>query len=264
MYVALAFLLGSLPVVWLKKLPDHHYELILVPLVLMGMFFFKRKLLKQLLFLFLIVIISFALSTMQCAKTLSWELSKKDEDKSVLVVGKIISLVGQTKSSHRFVLKAQSINSKSIKTNILLNWYKATKTVHAGEKWCLLVKLRRPHEVMNSGSSDKEKWYFLHGIRAKGSVINSQYNMKMSNPKFSFLYFRERINAIIEKILNKSNHYGILPALIIGDQSKLTFQEKAVFRNTGTSHLMAISGLHVGLVASFFFLITRYIFQFYP
>jgi ComEC/Rec2-related protein len=51
---------------------------------------------------------------------------------------------------------------------------------------------------------------------------------------------------------------GVLAALLVGTRDALPPETQAVFADLGVSHLLAISGLHVGLVAGFvFFLVAR-------
>ena len=49
---------------------------------------------------------------------------------------------------------------------------------------------------------------------------------------------------------------GVLPALLLGDRSQLDEADNAVFSATGTAHLLAISGMHVGMVAGWGFLLA--------
>lgn len=48
-----------------------------------------------------------------------------------------------------------------------------------------------------------------------------------------------------------TTHGGIIWALISGDKSGISQESKRLMRNTGTSHLLAISGMHIGLLAMF-------------
>ena len=50
---------------------------------------------------------------------------------------------------------------------------------------------------------------------------------------------------------NRRRRPAVLRALLTGDRTGLSEQTKAIFRNTGTTHLLAISGLHVGVAATF-------------
>ncbi len=51
-------------------------------------------------------------------------------------------------------------------------------------------------------------------------------------------------------ILEELNHGGILWALLSGDKSDIDSNTKTVMQETGTSHLLAISGMHIGLVSA--------------
>ena len=48
---------------------------------------------------------------------------------------------------------------------------------------------------------------------------------------------------------------GALKAMILGDKSNLTSEQKQIFKNTGTMHVFAVSGLHVGIIALLLFYI---------
>ncbi|WP_175812344.1 ComEC/Rec2 family competence protein, partial [Burkholderia ambifaria] len=57
---------------------------------------------------------------------------------------------------------------------------------------------------------------------------------------------RERIRAV----LDGAPHAGIVIALAIGAQDDIAELDRQVLRATGTSHLVAISGLHIGMVGA--------------
>jgi competence protein ComEC len=46
-----------------------------------------------------------------------------------------------------------------------------------------------------------------------------------------------------------------MKALVIGDRDGIDKPLREAFNKSGMGHLLAISGLHVGIVASFFFLV---------
>lgn len=260
MYIALPMLLGTCPIVWLKDLPTRNYTIWFVPILIVSVFVLKQKPLQNILIFLTVIIVSYNLSLHFCSNILRWSLDETIEDKPVLVVGRIKSLV----QGGRFIFDVSSIDNNTVKTVLLLNWYRDNNKIKPDEKWQLLVKLRRPHESLNAGGLDKEKWYFIKGIRAKGVIIKSQYNKKLQEQRVKLISLRNHFSEIVNKLQLHQFHMGIIPALVIGDQTKLTNQEKEVFRKTGTAHLMAISGLHVGLIASFFYCLTHLMFRFYP
>lgn len=67
-------------------------------------------------------------------------------------------------------------------------------------------------------------------------------------------------NSLKKKIdASGAKHAGIIKALTIGDTAGLGEETKKLFLRTGTSHILAISGSHMGVVAAFFFFISRVI-----
>ncbi|HEX2967296.1 MAG TPA: ComEC/Rec2 family competence protein, partial [Syntrophorhabdaceae bacterium] len=61
-----------------------------------------------------------------------------------------------------------------------------------------------------------------------------------------------------DKIQNAgAKHADILKALTIGDTAGISIDTKQVFSETGTSHILAISGSNIAIVTSFFFLLLR-------
>ena len=68
---------------------------------------------------------------------------------------------------------------------------------------------------------------------------------------------RYRVYGLIDR-LPPGDHRAVLAALILGDRSRLTSQKTETFHRVGIGHLLAISGLHIGIVASaVFFLLNR-------
>ncbi len=64
-------------------------------------------------------------------------------------------------------------------------------------------------------------------------------------------YLRKRIED------SGAKHSGILKALTIGDTTGLDDTTKRLFLETGTSHILAISGSNIGIVTAFFFFVAR-------
>ena len=61
---------------------------------------------------------------------------------------------------------------------------------------------------------------------------------------------RNRVKRVIAGNLKLEESRAIAQALLIGDKSELKSEVKQVYSKTGTMHVLAVSGLHVGIVAS--------------
>lgn len=133
---------------------------------------------------------------------------------------------------------------------VRLSWYQGAPRVAPGERWHLTVRLKRPRGLVNPGGLDYERWLFRRGIAATGYVVSGAGNRPMGAGAGSALdALRYRLSRAIGTHLSGHASAAIVTALAVGDRATMTREQWRVLRATGTSHLMAISGLHVGLVA---------------
>lgn len=149
---------------------------------------------------------------------------------------------------------------------IRLTWYGHHSTVHAGEQWQWKVKLKEPRGYRDPGVFDYARWLKWQGFVATGYVLDSgsAQLIKAYPWQGSFLRMRENLSTFISKTVSNSQRAGILKALATGDRSQITPSVWELFKNTGTNHLLAISGLHIGLVAGWGYAISGQITRWFP
>ncbi|MCW8911425.1 MAG: DNA internalization-related competence protein ComEC/Rec2 [Gammaproteobacteria bacterium] len=171
------------------------------------------------------------------------------------VEGIITDIPDITEQSSRFNLRlTQSSFSDDAQPEIIrLSWYREKIALKAGEKWRLLVRLKPPHGLMNPGGFDYERWLYQQGIHATGYVRRHSDNHKLADA--SSLDINKYRQIILDRLTNSSNREfnDLIAALTIGYKSDISSQHWRLLTLTGTSHLMAISGLHIGLVAGMVF-----------
>ncbi|SIR13010.1 ComEC/Rec2 family competence protein [Pontibacter lucknowensis] len=70
-----------------------------------------------------------------------------------------------------------------------------------------------------------------------------------SNPVLYFsIYLRRQLDALLKESINERREYGISSALILGVKDELDNSIRDAYAQTGTMHVLAVSGLHVGLI----------------
>jgi competence protein ComEC len=192
------------------------------------------------------------------------------EGKDVLVEGVIASLpeVQGRRTRFQFVADKLTLNSEpqTLPGKLLLSWYghaagNAPK-LNVGERWRLKVRLKRPHGFMNPGGFDYEAWLFRQGVRAKGYVRakkgeTANRRLVPAGGEYPVNQLRQSIRDELTTVLGEHPLRGIVMALAIGDRQQISREQWDVLTRTGTNHLVAISGLHVGLVAGFAFFVVR-------
>lgn len=157
----------------------------------------------------------------------------------------------------RFAFRIEAVyhdgHRQPFRLPVRLHWYRkpASLDVDPGQSWQLVVRLKRPHGFANPGGFDYERWLFQSGYRATGYVRRDIRNQRVPKPALAPVQdVRQRIQARLRERVQQSPTGALLEALTLGVRERMQAHHWQVLRRTGTSHLMAISGLHVGLVAA--------------
>lgn len=186
------------------------------------------------------------------------ELPREWEGRDVFVTGIVADLPQPVERGARFVLEVEKADGP-VPRRIQLSWtgklnaLDGAPTVHAGERWRLKVRLRRPHGQANPHGFDFEAWLLERNVRATGSVRadpgNALLDEFVPGPMVSVHRLRESVRERFQDRLSDAPYAGVLIALAIGDQRAIPREQWEVFRRTGVTHLISISGLHVTMVA---------------
>ncbi len=148
----------------------------------------------------------------------------------------------------------------------LLTWYRTEQFPQPGERWRLQVKLKPVHGYANPGGFDYPRWLFRHHYVATGWVQEAQKTAASSSWDLGAWIQRQRgsLREWLQESLIPGSARALLVALSLGDRSELSPDDFAIFRATGTAHLIAISGLHIGLAALVGAALGWVIFWFWP
>lgn len=217
------------------------------------------------------LLLGFAWAGLRAEARLADALPEAVEGRDVAVRGVIASLPQRFENGVRFEFEVGH-SALPVPDRLSLAWYGGRRkneegehqvgpTVRAGERWQFTVRLKRPHGNLNPTGFDYEAWLFEQGIRATGYVRPDPGNRRLdpSAPGFgSFVErLREGVRDRFERALPDRPYAGVLVALAIGDQRAIDPGLWRVFSNTGVTHLMSISGLHVTMVASLAWLVAN-------
>ena len=123
----------------------------------------------------------------------------------------------------------------------------------AGQRWTLVARLKRPHGNANFRGRDAEVALLARNIRATGYVSMPGAARRLPTDAHGFALtidrWRARLRERVLAALDAAAHRGIVVALATGAQDVVSDADWTLLRATGTSHLVAISGLHIGFVA---------------
>jgi competence protein ComEC len=186
------------------------------------------------------------------------------EGHTVVLEGRIVGLPAELGLLRRFDVEVERLIGLQrpwpAPGRVRLSWYAPRARPLPGETWRLLARLKRPHGMLNPGGFDYEGFLFRQGVRATGYVVAGTRNTRLSAARGEAIArLRGSASARIQAVLGERPETGIVQALSVGVQQAMSPGQWRVFNRTGTSHLVAISGLHVGFLALVGYVLGRWL-----
>jgi competence protein ComEC len=163
------------------------------------------------------------------------------------VEGRVVGLPQNNEGVIRFELADARSRHGKVPQLMRLAWYEGPP-VNSGERWRLAVKLKRPAGLLNPHAFDYDAWLLEQRIGATGTVKDGE---RLREAQWAWRDgIRQRLQAV-----DAQGRTGVLAALVLGDGGGLSRQDWQVLQDTGTVHLLVISGQHIGLLAGVVYLL---------
>ena len=285
---SLFLLLGTMVIQWLTTLPSWKFVCVALGSSICVFVFFRNrsKHTNTLLISLCAFLLGLLLASYQATNLIHNRIANEAEGRELLLTGKVIDIPSVRTDGVRFLLDVYSaefmdkpeeaINLKGI---VRLGWYKQNyfsknHVIQAGELWQLKVKLKRPSGFMNPGGFDYEKWLFTEKIIATGYVrkskkigesVNRKLNQTMTpEVLWSVDHWRQKIHETLQYRVENKSSAAVLSALLVAVRDKIDDKQWQLLQATGTSHLIAISGLHIAVVAGFAFFPIMLLWRLFP
>lgn len=272
--LALIFVFGAWVLQQMPFLPSP-YWLVALPLpVFLAYRAYPDSIVRRICLIILAFAAGYCWAAICAQYRLSDALPAAWEGQNIQLTGVVASMPLQQERGERFEFDVERILTKGavVPRHLSLSQYgteydagfknrsdKAAKAAafHAGERWQITVRLKRPHGTANPHGFDFEAWALERNIRATGYVRKDERNQRISafvlKPAYVIEAAREQIRERMNAVLANKPYGGILNALAIGDESAILQADWQVFLRSGTNHLMSISGLHITMLAGLAF-----------
>ena len=256
----IAFLAGITAFQQLTQLPGAAWSWCFYATVF-GLLLLSRR---QCLFLIpLFVCIGFSYAWIHAKFLASEPLPKHLEGEDVILEGVIVNLPEKRGRRIRFEFLPESVHwqgkEQDLPGRLRLNWYeKQPPDLEAGQRWRLTARLKRAHGMINPGTFDYEAWLYQRGIRTTGYVRQDQGNRLLGNDltNMPLQRLRQHLRESLVRVLGDEEAAGLIVALAIGERDSISDEQWRLLTQSGTNHLMAISGLHIGMIAGLFYFLA--------
>jgi len=186
----------------------------------------------------------------------------------ITVRGVVSSSVTERKAAnsvkHTFTLNVHQVQAHwgwEKRTGIILVNMFRDHDLSYGDDLQLEGKLHRPFNFSNERNFSYRDYlqnrgiYFILSVKKDSNIRILAIN-KGNYFKRHALHLRTKLSSILSQNLSK-NESGIMKAILLGDRSAIAKPVRALFVQTGTAHILAISGLHIGVVAALFLLMIK-------
>jgi competence protein ComEC len=180
-------------------------------------------------------------------------LSVERSGEDFIARGVVVGLPDTDSRRTRFILQLEALEPVDgpplarLPKRALVSWYRGEAPA-SGERWQVRVRLNTPRGFVNPGGFDYQGWLLRQGIHASGYVRADQNNRVLDGTGSGTGLWRQQLRGWLLET-SDSPEKDLLLALLIGDRSHIDNARWWQLQTTGTNHLVAISGLHVGFVA---------------
>ncbi|HSM11039.1 MAG TPA: DNA internalization-related competence protein ComEC/Rec2 [Lysobacter sp.] len=219
-----------------------------------------------------VLLAGFALAGLHAASALALQLPPDWEQREVAISGRIVELPEHEARRTRFLLRVDADRSQPapLRGRLLrLAWYDhfdgsstGRERLRAGQRWQLTARVRAPRGLRNPGSFDSEKHAMARRLAATGYIRAPDLAKLLAPPRGVDAWREAMSDRITESVPTASSRY--VRALALGDTRGLDDADWLKLRANGLTHLIAISGFHVGLVAGFFALVVAGLWWLWP
>src|SRR3990167_7708264 len=178
------------------------------------------------------------------------------------LAGEISSIPTFTDSKSQFQFLIHELNNYPVNASALLNCYSHCPQFKTGEFWQFDAKLKKPINLGNPGNFDYAGKLSANHVTWTGYIKDGSYQHISSKEQgFWLKKLREQLAGKIALEMAGREGLGIVEAITLGVTNHISQAQWDLFRRTGTTHLMVISGAHIGLVAGLIFLLVNWLWR---
>ncbi|NLD39552.1 MAG: DNA internalization-related competence protein ComEC/Rec2 [Desulfatiglans sp.] len=197
----------------------------------------------------------------------SSELVRLAAGKKIILEGTVISPVKKNGQSERFELIVERLfldeNIISVNEKVQISVYNNPVAYTIGTRIRFPSQIKPFMNFKNPGAYDYELSMQIKGISCNASISDGRYIVPMGRGDPGFLMgILERIRQPFRDVLNSTlseKNNALYRALLLGETEGIGDDLREYFNLTGLGHVLAVSGLHVGMIAWISFFICRQI-----
>ncbi|WP_299997430.1 DNA internalization-related competence protein ComEC/Rec2 [uncultured Cedecea sp.] len=239
--VCLTLIIGLLPLGWLPVIPS---QILLITLIGVALLLLSGR--KKISRLAGLVMLFFCWGCLSAAQILAFF----QQIPTTPVNAEIVITSSDGQQHHQAKIVSLSGRLLFPQPGVRIYSSRLPTAVCAGQHLKVSMKLRPLHGQLNEGNFDNQRFYLAQGILFSGRVLTAQTLSESCSLQSQWM-------SAVQRHIGRLPMQSIMMALLFGDRSQMSEQHKQLLNQTGTAHLMAISGMHISLAAGLGWLMGR-------
>ena len=170
-----------------------------------------------------------------------------------VVTGRVAGLPGRYRGRTRLLLDVETFNQKRASGTLRLTVVGRVPDIGAGDRLQFRARIKSIRNFNNPGAFDYRRYLTFQKIWASAWVSADRIRILDKDPDFRLSDTFARVRAALSGWMAGAlpgRTGGIMAALVTGDRSGIPPQSRQQFNRLGIGHLLAISGLHIGIIAT--------------
>jgi competence protein ComEC len=253
LWISAAWLLGTVAAHELPALPGAGWG---APLLLVAFLALRYAFLRPAL----VAALAAAWTCICASERLAERLPPAALGADFALTGTVASFPSAAPGQITFAFDVAEPRPPDVPPRVRLTWYDPPAGVQPGDSLAVTARLRPPRGARNPGGFDYERWLLANDYGATGYVRSGAVTSAVDDGLVThWRTFRASLAERIGAASADADGAALLTALALGERFRFTEQHWTDFRRTGTSHLVAVSGMHVALLGIAVFVALRFL-----
>ena len=182
------------------------------------------------------------------------------------VAGVIDTPVAKYSNRKKFILRTETLEGNN-KSFPVTGKIRVTVSGHGlklsmGDRIVFSGRMKSIRNFNNPGGFDYKRYMAFRKVYGTAYVSAQKLTLLKRNSETGISMIIANARRKISDLIDQTGHgkeQGVLKALIVGNRNSISKELKEAFNRAGIGHLLAISGLHIGIVATAAFLFFKYL-----
>ncbi len=178
--------------------------------------------------------------------------------KNGFIIGTISEIPQDKNKSIKVIVEINNIFNGNVwqssegKAILYLEKNKKSQNINVSDRIIFSPDFNEIKNKNNPNEFDYKSYLMFHFISQQAFLKSNNWQKIDDNTNFSFSIFSQKIRkkllSVYKRLNIKNDEYAVLSALTLGYKDKLSEEVKAWYSKSGAMHILAVSGLHVGII----------------